>query len=466
MIRIAAVALDGRIVLSDGRSMFPSTAQTALVDQAIWVRDINTMPRALTSARLCDATTLSHVTGLPLPEGHALDELLAWVDSALDFIETDEGYDDMQLAIRQQRMWWRVLRHGFRIDPDALRDISRREKKARQRARTRLGTDLFVTDNARQFLDDHGIRIPPPDAEDGTPSAVTNKMWHRAEVPEGSEEAWAEFRRVRTEVAHHYAIKEVHDHAITGRAWTKWQVSGAKSTGRMSSHSVPMQNVPKPLRHVFLADEGHVLIKCDLDRAEPSVAAWLSGDEALARDLREGDVYQRLGERIGVDRATAKVVFLSLLYGKGIARLAFDLEITTDAAAQIKNDILDAYPDLARWMRRVTRNAKRDGGATTAFGRHLPLDEDESFKAVNYTAQGTAAGVLMRMVEKIAQHPLLGESSIWLAVHDEVILQVPVSDDYSDVLAAFAECMTFEPALGIRVSGNPEVLGTRWGSVA
>lgn len=465
MTRTAAVALEGRILLSDGRSLPTSAAVTALADQAVWVRDINTMPRALVTARLCDATTLAHVTGLPLPEGHALDELLDWVDAALDSIETDDGYDDMQVAIRQQRMWWRVLRRGFRIDQDELRAIVRREKKERQHARTRLGTDLFVTDNARRFLDDHGIRILPPDADYDSPSAVTNKMWHHAEVPKRAEEAWAEFRHVRTEVAHHYAIQEVRDHASTGRVWTKWQVSGATSTGRMSSHSVPMQNVPRPLRRVFLADEGHILIKCDLDRAEPSVAAWLSGDEALARDLREGDVYQRLGDRIGVDRSSAKIVFLSLLYGKGVRRLAFDLDITLEAAAQIKSDVLDTYPDLARWMRRVTRNAKRHGGATTAFGRFLPLDEDCSFKAVNYTAQGTAAGLLLRMVDKIAAHPLLGERAIWLAVHDEVILQVPIADDYSDVLTAFAECMTFEPAPGIRVSGNPEVLGIRWGSI-
>ena len=435
----------------------------------VWITDINTAPESLAALKLLDATTAANVLGIfkeddPDAPPAAPEALLDWVADFVDPLDDDE-YDDLRITVEQQRVWWHSTRRGFRLDPAAMAAAQREADYQRFRAKTLIGTDISRDDDARQFLDDHGIRIPPPmtDAEDDTiPSTVSHRHWHRAVVPDGAEEAWLHFQEIRNESATHGQLWRMAHQGTTGRLPTHWRISGAR-TGRMASSRFAMQNIPKSLRTLFLADEGKVFLKCDLDRAEPSVAAWLSGDEALRDDLVAGDVYQGLGDRIGVDRGTAKIVFLSLLYGKGIARLAFDLDIEVEEAAEIKEELLAAYPDLRRWMRRTLKNAERGNGVTNGFGRWSPLPRREAYKAVNTAAQGTAAGVLVRMVDNVIEHPLLGADTLWLAVHDELILQVPEADTYDDVLAAFATCMRFEVD-GVTIAGTPELLGSRWTS--
>lgn len=460
MVRIAARVEDGQVHLSSDETLPLLIAAAELAGRRVWVRDIHRVPHALRDARLCDATTLAQVLGVELPEGdeHAL---IDWVSDRLDELD-DDAYEDARLTVDQQHIWWRSLSRGLRVDRDAIAETFADAAYQRRLATLRLGTDILYDTNARTFLDQHHIRIHRPTDPDDAPSSVSWRHWHHAEVPEDAQDAWDAFRETRRSLVTYRKLEEIKQASGTGRVWTRWQVSGA-TTGRMSSSAIPLQNVPKSVRHVFRADPGHVLLQCDLDRAEPSVAAWLSGDSTLARDLRDRDVYQALADRIGIKRAQAKIVLLSLLYGKGIKALAYDLEVSHREAQGIKNDLLGAYPALAKWMRRVTGRAERGRGVTTAFGRHIPLNPEDSYRAVNYVAQGTAAGVLLRMVDDIVQHPLLGEDSLWLAVHDEVLLQVPEADDYSETLSAFRECMTFD-ADGITITGEPQVLGERWGS--
>lgn len=460
MTRIALTVEDGTVHLSDGRSLPLLVAAERLAGQRVWVEDIHRIPHALQDIRLSDALTLAQVLGITAPTGSA-EDIAAWVDDNLDALQDEDTYEDARLAVDQQRSWWRVLARGLRIDRDAVANAYAEASYRRRLTTLRLGTDMLFDDNARGFLDQHNIRIHRPTDPDDAPTTVSWRHWHHAEVPDESRDAWDAFRAARQEITTFRKLDEIRTASRTGRVWTRWQVSGA-TTGRMSSSAIPLQNVPKALRHLFLADPGHVLIQCDLDRAEPSVAAWLSGDGQLAADLRDGDVYQSLADRLGIERPQAKIVLLSLLYGKGIRALAYDLEVTRRDAQGIKDGILDAYPDLARWMKRTTRHAERGRGVTTAFGRHIPLHPDDAYRAVNYAAQGTAAGVLLGMIDSIIQHPLLGEDALWLAVHDEVLLQVPEADDYDDMLSAFKECMSFE-ADGITITGTPTILGERWG---
>lgn len=457
--RIAARIQGATVKLSTGTDLSLLSAAKDLAGARVWVTDIHRVPHALSDVHLCDATTLAAVLHRPPPPEGEVD-LVEWVDAALDDLD-DDAYEDARVSVDQQRTWWRVMRRGFRIDRDALDHLLRDARAHRRRAKVELGLDLYYSEESQRFLDAHGIRIRHPFDDDSAPTRTSRKLWHHAEVPPGAEEAWATFRAVRDASRNLAKLEEIAAGSRTGRAWTHWSVSGA-ATGRMASSRIAMQNIARPLRSVFLADEGHVFVKCDLDRAEPSVAAWLSCDAALLRDLTEGDVYARLAARIGVDRATAKVTLLSLLYGKGIRRLAFDLGVSDAEAARIRTELLDAYPDLRRWMKRLIARAERGMGVTTGFGRHIPLDPDQAYKAVNFTAQGTAAGILLDMVDRISEHPLLGEEALWLAVHDEVILQVPEADANRATLDAFRECMTFNLD-GVHISGEPQLLGTRWG---
>lgn len=435
-----------------------------LEDLRIWVRDIHDEANVkLAHTNLQDAKTATDVLGTG-----KLDEDLdaTGLADAVAMILSDTSdlmRDEVDRNVVQQAMWWRILQRGFSIDMRAFAIAQEEVAQERSNSMRDVGVDLFDNYAAGKFLERLGITAQP--FEDGTvPSVLSHKMWSRAIVPPEAEKEWEAFKRIRQRFDIVAKVGEIEKLASTGRAFSKWAVSGAR-TGRMSSREVQMQNIPARLRSIFRANPGYILLQCDLDRVEPTVAAWLSGDPDLKAALASGDLYERIAEQVGgITRADAKTTLLALLYGEGIAKLAVSLNRPRDEAEAIRADVLGAFPVLARWSKRLVREAKRTKTVTNGFGRTIRIQEWESYKAVNYVCQSTAAALLFDMVDEIADHPDLGEDVLWLAVHDEVILQVPVepSGDYSRQLHALKECMTTGLDKGIVATGTPMVLGEVW----
>lgn len=435
-----------------------------LNDVPLWVRNIHDEANMkLVAAELRDATTATDVLGVPACEKDLTATELA--DDIATILADAPAVmrDEVERNVRQQRMWWRILQRGFAIDMKSL--AAAQEEVARERSNSMrdVGVDLFNNFTAGKFLERLEVTAEP--FEDGTvPSVLSHKMWSRAIVPDTASEQWGAFKLIRSRLDIVAKVAEIEKLASTGRAFSKWAVSGAR-TGRMSSREVQMQNIPARLRSIFRADPGHILLQCDLDRVEPTVAAWLSGDPDLRDALASGDLYERIAEQVGeISRADAKTTLLALLYGEGIASLAVGLNRSRDEAEMIRTDVLGAFPVLAKWSRKLVQKAKRSKGVTNGFGRIIRLKEWESYKAVNFVCQSTAAALLFDMVDEIADHPDLGEDSLWLAVHDEIILQVPLSPsgDYSRELRALKQCMTVELGDGIVATGTPVVLGETW----
>ena len=66
------------------------------------------------------------------------------------------------------------------------------------------------------------------------------------------------------------------------------------TTGRMSSQNPNLQNIPiktelgRKIRNAFVATEGYKLVALDYSQIELRVAAFLSGDEKLIENFKEG----------------------------------------------------------------------------------------------------------------------------------------------------------------------------------
>ena len=74
----------------------------------------------------------------------------------------------------------------------------------------------------------------------------------------------------------------------------------------------------------------------------------------LAADLR-GDPYAALASDLGIDRATAKRIFMSVPYGSGAARITRELGIDEDAAQAVIDGWRTRYADAAAWWMTASR---------------------------------------------------------------------------------------------------------------
>jgi DNA polymerase-1 len=230
----------------------------------------------------------------------------------------------------------------------------------------------------------------------------------------------------------------------------------ATTTGRVSSESPNLQNVPvrtaggRELRRAFIADEGCGLLTADYSQIELRILAHLAEDPGLIDAFERGaDVHTTTASKVfGVDEAKvdefqrrfAKVVNYGLAYGMEAYGLAQRLDIPTDQAREILDAYFVAFPNVAGYMQETIRAAKSSGYTTTLFGRRrlLPELSSDNFRirqmgermAQNAPVQGSAADIFKLAMIDLDRALESGgfTSRMVLTVHDELVLEVPLDE--------------------------------------
>jgi DNA polymerase-1 len=156
-------------------------------------------------------------------------------------------------------------------------------------------------------------------------------------------------------------------------------------------------------------------------------------------------------------REAAKKVTLAVLYGMGVATLAAQLKVGRDEAKRIFDGFWLAYPVLKAY----TDGLKKSTGVshlTTTLSRPIAaVAPGKSYRAPNSRVQGEASDVLQ--VRAVAVADVLGQSALWLQLHDELIVEV-TPERVPEALAALELMLT--PFEGVPMTGVPTVLGPRW----
>ena len=358
---------------------------------------------------------------------------------------------------------WRSAR-GHRIDREALHDELRRAEKARAEGIEATGVDL--TDSTRpepvfRWLDKHGIAI----TDERGKRKLSNDYWETAVVPEESQEAFELFMDTRNAASSRAKLTEIRDAMDSrSRVHTTFDVQGSV-TGRMTSTGPALLNIAKGLRHIFVSDPGKVLVSLDLHHCEPAVMAMLSRDPALTEAVRS-DPYEQLakviwGENAEGDkqlRGRAKPILLADAYGRGIPSLARVVGVTEDEARELQYTMRKTYPDLASWSQKLVADAKAGRPLFTITGRQLP-PPPFAYQAVSHVVQGSAAEIFKGMVlQTLAKLPK--GDSLWLPVHDELIVEVEEEMRLS-AKQKLSSNMRFEKN-GVRLAGEPRILGASW----
>ncbi len=261
------------------------------------------------------------------------------------------------------------------------------------------------------------------------------------------------------------------------------------ATGRLASRDPNLQNIPvrteegKRIRSLFSAAPGYRFLSLDYNQIELRVLAALSGDEELRGAFQRGeDIHRRTASVIFgifpefVDetmRRHAKAVNFGIVYGMQAFKLAQDTGVEMKFAKEYIDQYFRFYTGVKRFIDETVARARETGWVETMHGRRRSVPELASSNkniarsgeriAVNTVIQGTAAEIMKLGAVKV--HRALKKAGIpariLLAIHDELVLEVP-RDHVEETGQIAAEAMRkalpdFPVPLEVSVSS-----GSRW----
>ena len=201
-----------------------------------------------------------------------------------------------------------------------------------------------------------------------------------------------------------------------GRIHAQFKQIGA-DTGRMSSASPNMQNIPShatDIRHMFRATPGYVMLSSDYSQQEPRLTAFVSQDAKMIDAFKhDRDIYATIASLAfnvpyeqclefhpetheyqpdgKARRGEAKTIVLGICYGRSVVTIAEQLfgkdnTLTSDEkvakAQKVYDSVLNAFPQLRTLMINAQRCATTKGYVETVLGRrrHIPAMQLPEFE--------------------------------------------------------------------------------------
>ncbi|MGW0575805.1 DNA polymerase [Streptomyces sp. NPDC002920] len=237
-------------------------------------------------------------------------------------------------------------------------------------------------------------------------------------------------------------------------------------TSRMSiSGSIPAQTFPAGdgyVRHMFLADEGHVSCSIDFGNMELRYLAAFSRDPTMLNAFLKGlDLHQITADAAEVARKIGKMANFLTVYGGGWAALMEQAHVDEATARKVLDAFARTYPGVGAFGKRLADEAKRTGFVYTATGRRLPVDPGKWFRALNYFVQGGSRDVTARALlelDKAGFGPYMR-----LPIHDEIVFSFP-EKEASQMAREAARLMEFS-VQGLLIPADAEIGERSWGSV-
>lgn len=188
-----------------------------------------------------------------------------------------------------------------------------------------------------------------------------------------------------------------------GRIYTSLNI-GLATTGRDSSSSPNLQNIPTFTRHreCFIAGKGKKLILFDYSGQEANIFAYLTQDQKLIDIINSGKklyieiAREAFNETITKESPRYKVIkslVLGLMYGLSVKGFAEGNGVDEETAQEMFNKFFDAYPAAHQYYKNtISRNR---GVSKSILGRtsHLhPYDWKWKTNALNNPMQMCISG--------------------------------------------------------------------------
>ncbi|WJV49937.1 DNA polymerase [Streptomyces flavofungini] len=237
-------------------------------------------------------------------------------------------------------------------------------------------------------------------------------------------------------------------------------------TARMSiTGAVPAQTYPSDsgyVRHMWLAEEGHVSCSIDFGNMELRYLAAFSRDRTMLGAFRDGlDLHQITADAAGVNRKVGKMANFLTVYGGGWRALVQQAGVDEQTARKTLDAFNATYPGVGALAKRLSGEARKTGHIYTATGRRLPVDKGRWYAAQNYFVQSGSRDVTARALLRL--HRAGFGSYMRLPIHDEVVFSFP-EREAAEMAREAARLMEFE-VQGLLIPADAEIGERSWGSV-
>ncbi len=220
------------------------------------------------------------------------------------------------------------------------------------------------------------------------------------------------------------------------------------ATGRLSSHSPNLQNIPvrSPkgllIRKGFIASsKEYCLLGVDYSQIELRLLAHFSQDKDLmdaflkGRDIHLETSKALFGEDLAKEkRSIAKSINFGLVYGMGSKKLSETLNIPLSEAKSYIEAYFKRFPSIKDYLNRMKEEILKTSKAFTLLGRYRVFDftgVNDYIKGnylregVNAIFQGSASDLLklgmLKVSERFKNDPSV---RLLLQVHDELIFEI------------------------------------------
>ncbi|RKV25127.1 DNA polymerase I [Helicobacter pylori] len=220
------------------------------------------------------------------------------------------------------------------------------------------------------------------------------------------------------------------------------------ATGRLSSHSPNLQNIPvrSPkgllIRKGFIASsEEYCLLGVDYSQIELRLLAHFSQDKDLMEAFLKGrDIHLETSKALfGGDlakekRSIAKSINFGLVYGMGSKKLSETLNIPLSEAKSYIEAYFKRFPSIKDYLNGMREEILKTSKAFTLLGRYRVFDfngvndyvkGNYLREGVNAIFQGSASDLLklgmLKVSERFKNNPSV---RLLLQVHDELIFEI------------------------------------------
>ncbi|EMH02422.1 DNA polymerase I [Helicobacter pylori] len=220
------------------------------------------------------------------------------------------------------------------------------------------------------------------------------------------------------------------------------------ATGRLSSHSPNLQNIPvrSPkgllIRKGFIASsKEYCLLGVDYSQIELRLLAHFSQDKDLMEAFLKGrDIHLEtskalFGEDLAKEkRSIAKSINFGLVYGMGSKKLSETLNIPLSEAKSYIEAYFKRFPSIKDYLNGMREEILKTSKAFTLLGRYRVFDFNGANdyikgnylrEGVNAIFQGSASDLLklgmLKVSERFKNNPSV---RLLLQVHDELIFEI------------------------------------------
>ena len=265
---------------------------------------------------------------------------------------------------------------------------------------------------------------------------------------------------------------------VDGRLHTNYRVDGTE-TGRFS-HKPNIANVVgegkseegAPIREIFIAPPGRVLLSADYSQMELRGLAYISEDERLIGVLESGvDVHDFVGRKLFMvpdgtlvtkeQRRQAKTFNFGLGYGMTEKTIARRLGCTEKRATELLEmyfGIVEKLPDYFARQRRIVKN---HGEVFNIFGRRRKFWGVQTMKhfggykrqmghifreSYNFPVQSSASDIHSLATIALDEDKWLADNEAWIvaSIHDSVMIEVAI--EKAEEVARYVQHMMVDTA--------------------